>query len=157
MRRRVSRRHARLATERLERRHLLAASALTATVAGDVLTLVGDDLDSTLTIRVETSAVVLTPASDTRINGGDPGVAVTLQGVVRSLKADLKGGNDSLTCDASAPLSLPGGATVQLGSGNNQLYLGGAVQFRYQHNFRDEYAAGENNDFTHGFSNNNVN
>ena len=121
MRRRVIRRRARLATERLERRHLLAASALTATVAGDVLTLVGDDLDSTLTIRVETSAVVLTPASDTRINDGDPGVAVTLQGVVRSLKADLRGGNDSLTCDASAPLSLPGGATVQLGSGNNQL------------------------------------
>ena len=48
------------------------------------------------------------------------------------------------------------GFSIGDGSGNNQLYLGGAVQFRYQHNFRDEDAAGENNDFTHGFSNNNV-
>lgn len=123
MRRRATRRRSRLATERLEHRHLLAASAVTATVAGDVLTLVGDDLDSTLTIRIDSSAVVLTPDSDTRINGGDPGVAVTLQGVVRSLKADLKGGDDTLLSDASAPFSLPGGVTVQLGSGNNQIRL----------------------------------
>lgn len=42
------------------------------------------------------------------------------------------------------------------GTGNNTLYIGGAAQFRYQHNFRDEDAVGENEDFTHGFSNNNV-
>ena len=49
-----------------------------------------------------------------------------------------------------------GGFNISDGSGNNQLYIGGAAQFRYQHNFRDEDAAGENNDFTHGFTNNNV-
>jgi hypothetical protein len=100
---------------------MLAVSAVTATVAGDVLTLVGDDLDSSISLRVDSSAVVVTPGSDTRINGGDPGVAVTLQGVVRSLRADLKGGDDSLAADTAVPFSLPGGVTVQLGSGNNQM------------------------------------
>ena len=49
-----------------------------------------------------------------------------------------------------------GGFNLSDGSGNNQLYLGGAVRFRYQHNFRDEDSVGENQDFTHGFTNNSV-
>ena len=37
------------------------------------------------------------------------------------------------------------------GSGANALYLGGATQFRYTMNFRDE-DVGDNSDFTHGFN-----
>lgn len=49
-----------------------------------------------------------------------------------------------------------GGFNISDGSGNNQLYIGGAAQFRYQMNFRDDTAVGNNDDFTHGFTNNNV-
>jgi len=49
-----------------------------------------------------------------------------------------------------------GGFYITDGTGNNMLYIGGAAQFRYQHNFRDEDAVGSTDDFTHGFSNNNV-
>ncbi|MFZ4573447.1 MAG: hypothetical protein ACOYN0_03555 [Phycisphaerales bacterium] len=61
----------------------------------------------------------------------------------------LQGGGGSAGHDA-------GGFSIGDGSGNNQLYLGGAMQFRYQHSFRDKDAVGDQNDFTHGFSNENV-
>jgi hypothetical protein len=59
----------------------------------------------------------------------------------------LQGGGGGASYDA-------GGFSFGDGSGNNQLYIGGAARFRYQHNFRDEDAVGTDNDFTHGFSNN---
>lgn len=61
----------------------------------------------------------------------------------------LQGGGGGAGHDAN-------GFYITDGTGNNMLYIGGAAQFRYQHNFRDEDAVGENEDFTHGFSNNNV-
>jgi len=48
------------------------------------------------------------------------------------------------------------GFFISDGTGNNSLYIGGAAQFRYAHNFRDDSVVGENEDFTHGFSNTNV-
>jgi len=118
---RPSRRGGGLAAETLEPRRLLAAGAITATIANQVLTIVGDDQSSSLSVQVTDSSVVLTPAADTAINGQAAGLAVTLPGVARGLKADLKGGDDFLTCAPSAALALPAGITVQLGSGNNTL------------------------------------
>ncbi len=42
------------------------------------------------------------------------------------------------------------------GSGDNTLYFGGTIQFRYTASFRDDGSVGDQNDFTHGFSNNTV-
>lgn len=117
------RQHHTLAAESLERRSMLAISVISASISGDVLSLVGDDLDSAVTFRVNAGDVVLTPGADTRINANAPGQAVTLSGVIRSLKADLKGGSDRIAADAAAPLALPGGATINLGSGNNVVQL----------------------------------
>lgn len=64
----------------------------------------------------------------------------------------LQGGGGGAGRDAK-------GFYITDGTGNNTLYIGGAAQFRYQHNFRDEtdgQGQNEDNDFTHGFSHRNV-
>ena len=109
--------------ERLERRDLLAEGAISATIVDGVLTLVGDDQRSLVTLKISAGAVTLTPSLDTSINGTPAGQAVTLSGSVEGLKADLKGGDDWLVSDDSVPLSLPKGVTVSLGSGDNVLEL----------------------------------
>jgi hypothetical protein len=48
------------------------------------------------------------------------------------------------------------GFFISDGAGNNTLYFGGTIQFRYTMSFRDDDSVGDQNDFTHGFSNNTV-
>ena len=48
------------------------------------------------------------------------------------------------------------GFFISDGSGNNTMYFGGTIQFRYTMDFRDDGAVGDQEDFTHGFSNNTV-
>ena len=48
------------------------------------------------------------------------------------------------------------GFFISDGAGNNTLYFGGTIQFRYTMDFRDDGAVGDQEDFTHGFSNNTV-
>lgn len=116
-----------LSAERLERRDLLAVSVITATIADGVLTLVGDEQRSLVTLKISADAVTLTPSLDASINGTTAGVAVTLAGVVQGLKADMKGGDDWLVSDETVSLSLPKGVNVSLGSGDNRLELTSVV------------------------------
>lgn len=48
------------------------------------------------------------------------------------------------------------GFFISDGAGNNTLYFGGTIQFRYTMSFRDDDSVGDQDDFTHGFSNNTV-
>lgn len=85
-----------------------------------------------------------------------PALLVSLahgQDAARSYAAELL--NDAST---RASYQATGGAGhdangfgITDGSGANALYLGGAIQFRYTMNFRDE-DVGDNSDFTHGFN-----
>lgn len=48
------------------------------------------------------------------------------------------------------------GFFISDGAGNNTMYFGGTIQFRYTLSFRDDDSVGDQDDFTHGFSNNTV-
>jgi hypothetical protein len=122
----------RLAVHPLEPRDV-PAGTIQASLAGGVLTLTGDDLANQVTIQVTAGAganVILFPdagAGGTTIDDlNDPappvaGAPVTILGTAAALKADLKGGDDSLFIDGTADFVLPGGARVQLGDGANTL------------------------------------
>jgi hypothetical protein len=61
----------------------------------------------------------------------------------------LQGGGGTAGRDAN-------GFFISDGTGDNTLYFGGTIQFRYTMSFRDDDSVGDNEDFTHGFSNNTV-
>src|SRR4051812_43390153 len=92
--------------------------------ASGLLTLTGDDHDSNFTIKVDTNSYTLTPADgSTQIGLAAPGLAVTFPGAVKSLKASLLGGNDTVKIDNASPFVLTGAANFDLGSGTNILNL----------------------------------
>jgi len=75
--------------------------------------------------------------------------------------------NAELVADSGTRTSLlqGGGGTagrddngffISDGAGNNTMYFGGTIQFRYTMSFRDDGSVGDQDDFTHGFSNNTV-
>jgi large repetitive protein len=113
-------RHTRPRLELLENREV-PAGVIQAAISAGVLTLTGDDDNNDVTIWVSAADVTVTPDATTVVNGRPAGEVVIIPGAANSLRASLKGGNDSLAIDAVADFVLPGGAKVDLGDGDNTL------------------------------------
>jgi hypothetical protein len=112
-----------LSLQSLEGREV-PAGVITASVSpAGVLTIVGDDLANTVQIKVTGTDVLLTPDATTAIFGNPVNTPVTIADVATSLKADLKGGNDSFSIDPTSKFTLTGPASIKLGDGNNNLDL----------------------------------
>jgi hypothetical protein len=108
----------RLAVQPLEGR-LVPNGTIVATLSpAGLLTLIGDDDANGVSIKVGAS-VTLTQLGGTTINatGVPAGIAV------KSIKADLKGGDDTLTIDGATDFNVSGPAAITLGDGNNTLTL----------------------------------
>jgi len=88
-----------------------------------VLTITGDADTNGVTLKVTAADVTLTPDADTTINSAAAGVPVTLSGVVKSIKADLKGSDDTLLIDNTVDFVVTGPVAIALGDGNNTLNL----------------------------------
>jgi hypothetical protein len=102
----------------------LPAGAITATLStSGLLTILGDDAANVVTLQVNPGNVVLTPDANTTINTAAIGVPVTLTGAASSIKADLKGGDDSLNIDPASPFKVTGSVSFTLGDGDNTLDL----------------------------------
>ena len=99
-----------------------SAGTVTASLTGGVLALTGDDLPNVLTVKVEAAQVTLTPDATTDVGNG-AGNPRVLPGAAKSIKAVLKGGNDSITLDGAANCLLTGSASFDLGYGDNVLNL----------------------------------
>ena len=110
-----------LTVQPLEGRIAPAAQLLASLSPTGVLTISGDDEDSNFTLRVNAGNVVLTPDAATEGNNGDPGEAVTLTGVAKSIKAVLNGGADTFLIHGTAPFVLTGALAVARADGNNVL------------------------------------
>src|SRR5262245_19048533 len=106
---------------------------VTASLAGGVLTLTGDDLDNSIDVQqTGAGAFAVTGSNNTAIQGGPNFTGVN------SIVANLADGNDYLTLSAAVDLDsdalpdfiLPGALTVNAGDGNNSFYLtnSGTVQ-----------------------------
>ncbi|HEX3146802.1 MAG TPA: hypothetical protein VHR66_01795 [Gemmataceae bacterium] len=102
------------------------AGIVTASLVNGVLTLTGDDAANVITnLNLGAGTTTITPDATTTID--DLGVAgpgtvntpVSITGIVTSLKVAMKGGNDSITSDPAAPISLASGIAIDLGDGNN--------------------------------------
>jgi hypothetical protein len=88
-----------------------------------LLTITGDAHANGVTLKVTAGDVTLTPDADTTISSGAPGVPLTLPGVVKSIKADLKGSDDTLLIDNTVDFVVTGPVAITLGDGNNTLNL----------------------------------
>jgi len=118
-------RHPRLVVEFLERRDT-PAGTVTASVAGGVLTLTGDDLDNSIGIQqTGPGAFTVQGFSNTTIQGGPTFTGVT------AIAADLADGNDVVSLfstidsdgDGEPDFILPGAVTIDGGDGSNSVGL----------------------------------
>ena len=109
----------RLALQPLEGRIVPNGTIVAVLSPAGVLSLTGDDDANGLTVKVTAGVVTLTPDGSTTIDK----TGVPAGGIVKSIKADLKGGADSLAINAAADFILTGPVAIALGDGNNKLAL----------------------------------
>jgi hypothetical protein len=115
---------ARLSVQLLEGRDVPNGTITASLSPTGVLTLTGDDDDNTVSLQLNSgTSVVLTPDGATQINTAAVGNAVTLNGTVKSIKANLLGGADTVSIDGAADFIVPGSVSLNLGDGNNTLNL----------------------------------
>jgi hypothetical protein len=111
-------RRTRLGLQTLEGREV-PAGVVTATLSPTgVLSIVGDHDDNGFTLTVNSTTISLVPDGTTTLNIPSP-----LIGTVKSIKADLKGGDDTAVLDPTAIFEVPGAVNFLLGDGNNTLDL----------------------------------
>lgn len=118
-----SHRRARLSVRPLEGRDVPNGTVTAVLSPTGVLTLTGDDDDNVVTLKVTAGDVTLTPDGNTQVNTAAVGNAVTLTGAVKSIKAGLLGGADTLSVDGAADFAVSGPVSVSLGDGNNAFNL----------------------------------
>jgi len=100
---------------------LVPAGNITASVSATGLLLMTGDADANdVTVTVTPTNVTLTGNAGTTVNGS---ATPAVLGLVKSIKADLKGGNDTLSIDGTASFSVPGAVGITLGDGDNTLNL----------------------------------
>lgn len=112
-----------LCVETLEGRCVLAGTILATLSPAGLLTITGDDDFNVVTLLVTGSNVKLTPNGDTTINTKAPGAFDTLTGIVKNIRADMKGGGDDFSIDSGAAFTPAGAVSIALGDGNNTLTL----------------------------------
>jgi hypothetical protein len=109
-----------LSLQPLEGRVVPAGSITASVSALGVLTVTGDDSANGVTLKVTPAGVTLTSDGTTSINGlTNP---VTLP-AIKSIKADLKGGDDTLSIDSTSGFAVTGLVGITLGDGDNTLNL----------------------------------
>ncbi len=116
-------RYAHLSMEPLEGRLTPAGTILATLSPTGVLAITGDDEFNVVTLLVTAGDVTLTPNGDTSINTEVAGAPRTLVGIVKSIRADLKGGGDAVWINSNAAFSLSGAVMIALGDGNNTLTM----------------------------------
>jgi len=109
-------RRARLAVQPLERRVVPAAITATFTPTTGLLTLAGTDDAEDVTIHLTGAGATFTSTNGTTL----PAPVV---GLVKSIKADFKGGDDTVAIDNLLDFSVSGPVAFTLGDGNNSLSL----------------------------------
>jgi len=112
-----------LGVQTLEGRIVPAGTILATLSPSGALSILGDDDFNVVTLLVTGNDVTLTPNGDTTINAAATGAPVTLVGVVKSIKADLKGGGDDVSINNAAAFNLSGAVAIALGDGNNTLTM----------------------------------
>lgn len=114
---RLRSRRCRLHLETLEGRET-PAGIVRASIVGGVLILVGDDRSNTVIIKLEAGQTTLTPDATTDVGGlGGAGSALVIPSLATSLKATMRGGDDTIQSDVATDFSLPGGAHIDMGDG----------------------------------------
>jgi hypothetical protein len=114
----------RLALEPLDGRIVPNGTVVASLSTSGLLTLTGDDDDNVIQdLQVSAGSVTITPDVNTQINTAGTGTPVTLTGTVKSIKANLGGGADSLSIDGASDFSIPGPVALTLGDGDNTLNL----------------------------------
>ena len=111
-----------LALQPLEAREVPAGKITAVLSPAGLLMLTGDDAANVVTLQVTGGGMTLTPDATTAINDKAAGTAVPF-GAVTSIKADLKGGADTLSIDAAAAFGVSGMVSINLGDGDNTLKL----------------------------------
>lgn len=86
------------------------------------LVITGSD-DSNVVQLVVGANLTLIPDLETSINGKPEGTQELLNGVVRTIKIDMKGGDDNVSIDGTLPFQVTGAVKIGLGDGNNILNL----------------------------------
>lgn len=99
----------------------MPAGGITASVSAlGVLTLIGDDSANGVTLTVTPASVTLTSVGTTLINGS---VNPPPLPAIKSIKTDLKGGDDTLSINSTSDFVVTGPVVIALGDGDNTLNL----------------------------------
>ena len=114
-------RHPRLGLELLERRDN-PAGTVTAKLSGTILILTGTDHDNDITIQQTGSGAFTVIGNNGTAIETAGGLTLPASGVT-ALRAFLNDGNDTVAIDPTTQFALPGGASFNLGDGDNQLAL----------------------------------
>jgi hypothetical protein len=120
-----------LRVESLEKRAMLDGNLAVSVVQG-MLVVTGDANSNVVTISppqpgtagtkgVAGISLLITPDSNTSVNGGAAGVALAVSGVTAGGKIDLGGGGDSLTLQGG--VDLPGSLSIQTGTGSGKVSI----------------------------------
>jgi hypothetical protein len=108
-----------LSLESLEGREVPAGTVTAFVTPLGVLTILGDDNANGVSIAMSAAGIAtLTPDATTTING--PAV---VPGTVKSIKADFKGGDDTVSIHPTDGFKVTGTTAITLGDGNNTLDL----------------------------------
>jgi len=110
----------------LESRIALAGN-VTAVVAGGNLIIRGDNAGAAITLSQPGPGQITVTGQDTTVNGS--AAPVTLSSVKRDVRVFFGDGDDSLTFDEGAPLTVAGNLFVDGGSGSNTVTVGASGPF----------------------------
>jgi len=108
-----------LSLQCLEAREVPAGN-VTATVSPlGVFAILGDDDANDITVNVTATGATITGNAGTTVNGAGSATV----GTFKSIKADLKGGDDVFSIDPAAGFKVTGATSITLGDGDNTLNM----------------------------------
>jgi len=91
------------------------------TPATGLLVISGDDNANGLTLSVTPTEVTVDPDANNKVNNAADGDPVPFTGLVKSIRVDLKGGNDSTDINTTQSFNVSGAVSIMLGDGDNTL------------------------------------
>lgn len=118
-----------LEIQQLEPRTLLTGTVTLALSAAGDISVTGDSKDNNVTVEVDSGGIHVTGLSGTSLRYGKmihaAGDTVTLPmaSVIRDLRVDMKGGNDTLTIADSAGINIGRNVEISTGAGNDKVVI----------------------------------
>ena len=137
-----------LEIQQLEPRTLLTGTVTLALSAAGDISVTGDSKDNNVTVEVDSGGIHVTGLSGTSLRYGKmihaAGDTVTLPipSVIRDLRVDMKGGNDTLSFTSTGEVNVGRDVDIDMGAGNDRLTIADSAGINVGRNFKALTSAG---------------